>query len=86
MRAIQHARRVGAKVLGIVGRAEGYTAREADACVVIPVPNAAHTTPHSKAFQAIVWHLMVSHPRLKAAPTKWESVLGPGPGAGERAT
>jgi D-sedoheptulose 7-phosphate isomerase len=72
--AIQLAKSVGAKVAGIVGRSEGYTAQVADACVVVPVVNAAHVTPHSEAFQAVVWHCLVSHPLLKAAATKWESV------------
>lgn len=72
--AIRYARSVGARVAGIVGRAEGYTAQVADACVVIPAVNPAHVTPHSEAFQAIVWHALVSHPALKTAPTKWESV------------
>ena len=52
-----------------------YTARVADACVLIPVVNAAHVTPHSEAFQAVVWHLLVSHPDLKQEQTKWESVV-----------
>ena len=72
--ALQHARQVGAGILGIVGRDGGYTAQVADACVVIPVVNATHTTPHTEAFQGLVWHLLVSHPRLKIAQTKWESV------------
>ena len=72
--ALQYARRVGAKIAGIVGRGEGYTAQEADACVIIPVVNAAHITPHAEAFQAVVWHSLVSNPLLKMAPTKWESI------------
>jgi D-sedoheptulose 7-phosphate isomerase len=71
--AIQLAKQVGASVIGIVGRDGGYTAREATACVVVPTVNPAHVTPHSEAFQAVVWHLFVSHPKLKVAPTKWES-------------
>ena len=71
--AIQLARRVGAAVLGVVGRDGGYTAREADACVVIPTVNPDHVTPHAEAFQAVVWHLLVSHPALKRHRTKWES-------------
>src|SRR5579862_7157810 len=63
--ALKYARSVGAKIGGIVGRDGGYTAQVADACVLIPVVNAAHITPHSEAFQAIVWHLLVSHPDLK---------------------
>jgi D-sedoheptulose 7-phosphate isomerase len=73
VRAVQHAKKVGATVCGIVGRDGGYTAKVADACVIVPTVNAAHVTPHAEAFQAIVWHLFVSHPALKAAATKWES-------------
>lgn len=72
--ALRYAREVGAGITGVVGRDGGFTAQVADACVVIPVVNAAHTTPHSEAFQAVVWHLLVSHPSLKQAETKWESV------------
>ena len=71
--AIQVARKAGASVVGIVGRDGGYTAKEATACVLVPVVNPAHITPHSEAFQAVLWHLLVSHPKLKAAQTKWES-------------
>ncbi|MDP3706329.1 MAG: SIS domain-containing protein [Legionellaceae bacterium] len=71
--ALQHARKVGAKITGVVGRDGGYTAQVADACVVIPTVNADNITPHSEAFQAVVWHLLVSHPKLKAHQTKWES-------------
>jgi len=70
--AIQLAKQVGAPVLGIVGRSGGYTAKEATACVIIPTVNAEHVTPHSEAFQAVVWHLLVSHPKLKVNRTKWE--------------
>jgi D-sedoheptulose 7-phosphate isomerase len=72
--AIQHAKTVGAKVVGIVGRKEGYTAEVADACVVIPAVNPDRITPHSEAFQAVIWHLIVSHPRLTPARTKWEGM------------
>lgn len=72
--ALQYAKQTGAKVIGIVGRDGGYTAKVADACVIIPTPNPENTTPHAEAFQAVIWHLMVSHPQLKLAPTKWESV------------
>jgi D-sedoheptulose 7-phosphate isomerase len=72
--ALAYAKQVGARVAGVVGRDGGYTAQVADACVVIPTVNAAHVTPHAEAFQAVVWHLFVSHPLLKAADTKWESV------------
>jgi D-sedoheptulose 7-phosphate isomerase len=73
--ALKYARTVGAKVGGIVGRDGGYTAQVADACVLIPVVNPAHITPHSEAFQAVIWHLLVSHPDLKQEQTKWESVV-----------
>jgi len=73
VRALVHAKEVGATVLGIVGRDGGYTARVADACVIIPPLFAETVTPHSEAFQAIVWHLMVTHPALKAQEMKWES-------------
>jgi D-sedoheptulose 7-phosphate isomerase len=72
--ALEHAKQVGARVAGIVGRDGGYTAQVADACVIIPTVNPVHVTPHTEAFQAVMWHLLVSHPRLKAAETKWESV------------
>jgi len=72
--ALQYAKSVGSKIGGIVGRDGGYTAKVADACVVVPTVNPAHVTPHSEAFQAVVWHLLVSHPSLKAAQTRWESV------------
>src|SRR5213083_2072493 len=71
--ALQHAKEVGARVFGIVGRDGGYTATVADACVIVPTVNPQNVTPHTEAFQAVVWHLLVSHPRLKAAQTKWES-------------
>ena len=71
--ALKYAKSVGAKVTGIVGRDGGYTAKVADVCVIIPTANVATTTPHSEAFQAVVWHLLVSHPKLKANDTKWES-------------
>ena len=72
--ALQYAKGVGARIIGVVGREGGYTAEVADACVVVPTVNPAHVTPHTEAFQAVIWHLLVSHPRLKAAPTKWESL------------
>jgi D-sedoheptulose 7-phosphate isomerase len=73
--ALQYGKEVGARIIGIVGRDGGYTARVADACVVIPTVNPANITPHSEAFQGVVWHLLVSHPALKAAPTKWEATI-----------
>jgi D-sedoheptulose 7-phosphate isomerase len=72
--ALKYAKGIGAKIGGIVGRDGGYTAQVADACVLIPVVNPVHVTPHSEAFQAVVWHLLVSHPALKQEQTKWESV------------
>ena len=72
--AIDLAKSVGAVVVGVVGRDGGYTARRADACVIVPPVNPAAVTPHTEAFHAVVWHLIVSHPDLQTAPTKWESV------------
>ena len=72
--ALQFARSAGARIAGIVGRDGGYTAQVADACVIVPTVNPVHVTPHAEAFQAIVWHLIVSHPEIKRAETKWESV------------
>ena len=74
--ALKYAKSLGSKILGIVGRDGGYTAKVADACVIIPTVNPAHITPHAEAFQAVIWHLLVSHPALKAHQTKWESVPG----------
>lgn len=77
VRALQHAKAVGAQVVGVVGRDGGYTAKVADVCVIIPTVNPETITPHSEAFQAVVWHLLVSHPALKANQTKWESTVEP---------
>src|SRR6266478_2686484 len=74
--ALKLAKSVGAKIIGVVGRDGGYTAKVADACVLIPVVNPVHVTPHSEAFQAVVWHLLVSHPVVKVEQTKWESTAG----------
>lgn len=74
VRALQYAKEKGSKILGIVGRNGGFTAQVADACAIVPTVNAVHTTPHAEAFQAVVWHLLVSHPSLKTAATKWESI------------
>jgi D-sedoheptulose 7-phosphate isomerase len=71
--ALQYAKQMGAKIIGVVGRDGGYTTQVADACVIVPTVNPANVTPHTEAFQAVVWHLLVSHPALKVAPTKWES-------------
>lgn len=75
--ALDYAREVGATICGVVGRDGGYTKQVADACVLIPVVNSSSVTPHTEAFQALVWHLLVTHPKLKAAETKWESVQPP---------
>jgi D-sedoheptulose 7-phosphate isomerase len=74
VRALQYAKMVGAKVLGVVGRDGGYTAKVGDAVCIIPTVNPDAVTPHSEAFQAVVWHLLVTHPSLKAKQTKWEGV------------
>jgi D-sedoheptulose 7-phosphate isomerase len=71
--ALQLAKQVGARVIGLVGKDGGYTAKVADACVIVPTVNPANITPHSEAFQAVLWHLFVSHPDLKVNQTKWES-------------
>ena len=71
--AIQLAKKIGASIVGVVGRDGGHTAKEATVCVIVPTVNPAHVTPHSEAFQAVIWHLLVSHPKLKVAQTKWES-------------
>ena len=74
VRAIEYAKAVGARVSGIVGRDGGFTAKMADACVIVPTVDPETVTPHSEAFQAVIWHLLVSHPRLLVAPAKWESL------------
>ncbi len=71
--ALQLAKERGASILGIVGRDGGYTAKVADVTILIPTVNPDNTTPHSEAFQAVIWHLFVSHPKLKVAETKWET-------------
>jgi D-sedoheptulose 7-phosphate isomerase len=73
VKALQHAKEVGAGVIGIVGRDGGYTAQVADACVIVPTVNAGNVTPHAEAFQGVIWHLFVSHPAIKSSETKWES-------------
>jgi D-sedoheptulose 7-phosphate isomerase len=72
--ALKYAKQVRAGILGIVGRDGGFTAQVAQACALVPVVNPARVTPHTEAFQAVLWHLIISHPDLKSAPTKWESV------------
>jgi len=74
VRALEYAQEIGATICGVVGRDGGYTAQVADACVLIPVVNPSTITPHTESFQAMIWHLLVSHPKLKIAETKWESV------------
>lgn len=74
VRAIEHAREVGARVFGIVGKDGGYTAQVSEVCVLIPVVSPERITPHTEGLAAVVWHLLVSHPALKASETKWESV------------
>ena len=74
VRALEHAREVGARIFGVVGRDGGTTRELADACVVIPTVAADRVTPHTEGMCAVVWHLLVSHPELQRSPTKWESV------------
>ena len=73
VRALKQAKSVGAAITGVVGRDGGYTATVADVCLIVPTVNSEPITPHSEAFQAVIWHLLVSHPDLKACETKWES-------------
>ena len=72
--ALQFALEIGTTIIGIVGRDGGYTAKVANACLIIPTINPDHITPHAEAFQAVVWHLLVSHPTLKIQQTRWESL------------
>ena len=74
--ALNFAKKAGAKITGIVGRDGGYTAKVADVCILVPTVNTDTITPHSEAFQAVIWHLLVSHPKLKENQTKWESSSG----------
>ena len=74
VRALEYARQVGGKIIGVVGRDGGYTARVADACVIVPTVNPQTVTPHTESLQALLWHLLVSHPELQTAAMKWESV------------
>ena len=73
--ALKLAKKVGAKIIGVVGRNGGYTAEIADACVIIPTVNYETTTPHTEAFQSVIWHLLVAHPAIKVTEMKWESVI-----------
>jgi len=75
--ALDYAKSAGATIIGVVGRDGGYTAKTADACILIPVVHPDRVTPHTEAFQAIVWHLLVSHPALQLTATHWESILKP---------
>lgn len=75
VRALDEAKKRGMKIYGVVGRDTGYTKKVGDAVVVVPTVNPAHVTPHSEAFQAVVWHCLVSHPKLQVVGTKWESAL-----------
>jgi D-sedoheptulose 7-phosphate isomerase len=72
--ALQYAKKIGSKIIGIVSRDGGYTAQVADVTILVPVVNPSNITPHAEAFQVVIWHLMVSHPQLKQVQTKWESV------------
>jgi D-sedoheptulose 7-phosphate isomerase len=74
VRALQYSKQVGASICGVVGRDGGFTAQVADACVLIQVSNPQTVTPHTESFQALVWHLLASHPRLKTSEMKWESL------------
>jgi D-sedoheptulose 7-phosphate isomerase len=74
VRAVEYAKSVGATVCGVVGRTGGFTAKMADVCVIVPMVNEQTVTPHTEAFQAVIWHLLVSHPRLQTVPAKWESL------------
>jgi D-sedoheptulose 7-phosphate isomerase len=76
VRALEYAQVVGAKILGIVGRDGGYTGRVADACVIVPPVNPNTVTPHTEAFQGVIWHLIVSHPKMRVSEMKWESTGG----------
>jgi D-sedoheptulose 7-phosphate isomerase len=74
VRAVEYAKSAGATVCGVVGRTGGFTAKMADVCVIVPTVNEQTVTPHTEAFQAVIWHLLVSHPRLQTVPAKWESL------------
>lgn len=74
VRALQLAQQVGARITGVVGRDGGYTSEVADACVVVPTINPENVTPHTESFQDLLWHLLVTHPRLKSAAGQWETV------------
>jgi len=72
--ALKYAKEKGSKIIGIVGRDGGYTAKVADAAILIPTVDPETVTPHAEAFQGVIWHLLVSHPSVKISEMKWESV------------
>ena len=74
VRAIDYAKEIGSTIVGIIGRNEGYTAKKANACIVVPLVNPQMITAHTESFQALLWHLIVSHPLLKSNEMKWESI------------
>lgn len=74
VRALEYSKKVGAKILGIVGRDGGYTNKVADACLIVPTVNTSTVTPHTEAFQSVIWHLIVSHPHIRLSEMKWESI------------
>jgi D-sedoheptulose 7-phosphate isomerase len=74
VQALKYGQQQGARILGVVGRDNGFTAKVADTCIVVPQVNPAHVTPHTEAFQSVILHLLVSHPRLQQTQTKWESL------------
>ena len=76
IKALKYARSIGSFIVGIVGRDGGYTAQVADACVIISIVNPETVTPHTEAFQAVIWHLIISHPKICINEMKWESVNG----------
>ena len=73
VKALEYTRQVGARILGIVGRDGGYTAEVADGCIIIPVVNSSNITPHTEAFQSVIWHLIISDPLMRMSEMKWES-------------
>jgi D-sedoheptulose 7-phosphate isomerase len=75
VRAIEYAKNIDTTIFGIVGRDGGFTARQANYCLIIPTINIHHITPHTEAFHGVIWHLLVTHPNLKSKPTKWESQI-----------
>ena len=74
VKALDYAESVGSSICGIVGRDGGYTARMADACIIVPSVNSSTVTPHTESFQAVLWHLIVSHPDIAVHAMKWESI------------